>query len=141
MTIDLNKFIDLYFEECQTNVAMLQDCLRGLVESLDDEPGLALALRSAHSIKSASAAFGFDEISSLSQAIEDVLRQTERGVGALTAVNARLCLDASLVLCALLLRRRRGESADPRWVAGQIAALEACQATNSREAERTFLNR
>jgi two-component system chemotaxis sensor kinase CheA len=140
MTIDMSQFLSLYFEECQTNVFILQDSLHGLMVSREAVADLGLAVRAVHSIKSASAAFGFDELSDLSQAIEDVLRQVERGVSALTVAHVSQCLEASSVLCELLRRRSLGERADAQWAAGQIAALEACYAKSSRAVACNFMN-
>ncbi len=67
MAIDLERFRVMYFDEARANAR----CLRQAMET-GDETARVAAVRAAHSIKGSSGTFGFDELISLGQALEDL---------------------------------------------------------------------
>jgi two-component system, chemotaxis family, sensor histidine kinase and response regulator WspE len=126
MAIDLQQFLQLFFEESQANSLILQDGLRAFVEGSPSSATLDPVVRAVHSIKSASGAFGFEDVCAVAQAIENVLRQVEKGNATMTPARTGVCVDAAVVLAELLQLRQIGKCADEAWVANEVSALEAC---------------
>ncbi len=80
----MNKFKDLFCSEAEDQIAVLSSTLL-LIEKTPDDPTLYQTLmRSAHTIKGASATMGFTEMAALSHALEDVFHAGERGVMSFT---------------------------------------------------------
>jgi chemotaxis protein histidine kinase CheA len=70
--MDVGRFLDLYVSETQDHVRLLQRSLLS-VESDTDGVALGEAFRAAHTLKSLSAAMGFDGVARLAHELEDRL--------------------------------------------------------------------
>jgi two-component system, chemotaxis family, sensor kinase CheA len=70
--MDVRRFLDLYVSEAQEHVRLLH---RSLLRVESDTDGVALgeAFRAAHTLKSLSAAMGFDDVARLAHELEDRL--------------------------------------------------------------------
>lgn len=91
MAIDLERFRAMYFDEARANARCLREALKA-----GDEPARVAAVRAAHSIKGSSGAFGFDELITLCQALEDLFSAAP---GACAAAEEALTLLDELLDC------------------------------------------
>lgn len=121
MSVDLSKFLGLYFEESAELLQSVDQALR--VAELAD---WRQAARAVHSIKGSSGAFGFEEIVDLAQLLELVLRQQERQDVPMTAARLVWCGEAVDGLRVLLRRRQQGLSGDAAQIAAIGARLGVC---------------
>lgn len=121
MSVDLSKFLSLYFEETAEQLLSVDQALRA-VELADWRE----AARAAHSVKGSSGTFGFEEIADLAQQLELLLRQLERQEVPMTAVRQVWCEEAVDGLRLLLKQRQQGISGDAALTAAIGARLGAC---------------
>lgn len=90
MSIDLAEFHEIYFAECLENIDQLQDGLTLLTPETLHGVTMTRAYRAAHSIKGASAIFGFQGVADSAQALEIMLDQIRRGKRELNSDLAEL---------------------------------------------------
>jgi two-component system, chemotaxis family, sensor kinase CheA len=129
MTIDLGRYLQLYFEENEAYLRILdQQLVDAQTNLLPANEGMRVAIRAAHSIKGSSGAFGFDEVVKLAQVLELVLRQVERQGIWMGADQLALCRETVVVLRQLLVLRRQGRAADTAEVEILSGHLAECLA-------------
>ena len=89
MTLDRNKYKDLFCAEAEDQIATLSRVLLD-IEKEPSQAALHYAelMRSAHTIKGAAATMGYTEMAALAHAMEDVFHAAERGA---------ITLDSGLV--------------------------------------------
>ena len=88
MSIDIEQFHSVFFDESDEHLDDMEQLLMGLdVESPDPEE-LNSIFRAAHSIKGGSGIFGFDALMNLTHVMENLLDQ---------ARNNELCITADIV--------------------------------------------
>ncbi len=77
--IDLSQFHDLYIEESQRYILALNQGILDLEQNPDSEQTLEDIFRAAHTLKGMSATMGFETITSLAHALEDILQKVRIG--------------------------------------------------------------
>ncbi|TFG72722.1 MAG: hypothetical protein E4H27_02110, partial [Anaerolineales bacterium] len=77
--IDLSQFHDLYIEESQRYLLALNQGILDLERNSDSERTLEDIFRAAHTLKGMSATMGFETITTLAHALEDILQQVRIG--------------------------------------------------------------
>lgn len=76
----MNKFKDLFCGEAEDQIATLSNTLLLIEKTPEDATLYQTLMRSAHTIKGASATMGYSEMAALAHALEDVFHAGERGV-------------------------------------------------------------
>ena len=112
MKIDLDRFRDIFFQECEEHLATLESSLLALLETPDDLDLLNAVFRAAHSIKGSSATFGYERVSRFTHAMENLLDRMRGGLVPTTPQRVNLILEAVDMLRALLDAARTGETAE-----------------------------
>jgi two-component system chemotaxis sensor kinase CheA len=111
MEIDLKRFQDTFFEEAAEHLETIESGLLRLEETGDDVELLNTIFRAAHSIKGAAGSFGFNELASLTHALENVLDHLRSGRRASDPALTQLLLGASDTLAELVAATKKGEAA------------------------------
>lgn len=75
MSVDLTEFHEIYFAECLENLEALQVGVSQLRPADPDCKAMTRVYRAAHSIKGASAIFGFQKVSDTAHALQIMLEQ------------------------------------------------------------------
>lgn len=73
MVEDMKAYMDAYTSEVEEHLQSLNDSLLSLEKDPTDKEAINQIFRSAHTLKSSSAAMGFQKISDLAHSMEDVL--------------------------------------------------------------------
>jgi two-component system chemotaxis sensor kinase CheA len=124
MEIDLKRFQDTFFEEAAEHLETIESGLLRLEETGDDVELLNTIFRAAHSIKGAAGSFGFNELASLTHALENVLDHLRSGRRASDPALTQLLLSASDTLSELVTATKKGEAAGVP-IAELVHGLEA----------------
>ncbi len=124
MEIDLKRFQDTFFEEAAEHLETIESGLLRLEETGDELELLNTIFRAAHSIKGAAGSFGFNELGSLTHALENVLDQLRSGRRASDPALTQLLLGASDTLGEVVAATKKGEAAGIP-IAGLVHELEA----------------
>lgn len=123
MSIDLDQYLHLFFEEGFENLAALRESLAACESAGSLAEDLERAVRAVHSLKGACGPFGFDDIQMLSQGVEDLLRAALRGQLVLGAEHYRQCRIACDVLAQTLQQHQQHQCGDPAILARQVQVL------------------
>ncbi|WP_096084564.1 chemotaxis protein CheA [Agaribacterium haliotis] len=109
MTIDLEQFHQVFFEESVEGLDIMEAALMELdVDALDDETINAI-FRSAHSIKGGSATFGFSSIAEFTHVLETFLDQVRAGQRALSADDINILLRSVDCMREMLEQLKSGQ--------------------------------
>jgi two-component system chemotaxis sensor kinase CheA len=125
MVFDLSQFHAVFFDEAGEHLAIIGTCLEGLDPAREASAAIDEAYRCAHSIKGASATFGFDEMSGLGRALCELLQGVRQGQVLLDDAIITACRDAHGVLTAQLAARRSGATAADVAAGGIVDRLQA----------------
>lgn len=101
-TIELDAFLDTFFEEADEHVAALESSLLGLDTAPDDRELMNAAFRAAHSLKGGSSMFGLTNITRFTHEMETLFDQVRKGKYAWEPGLATLFLKSVDVLRDLL---------------------------------------
>ncbi len=123
---ELTQFHATFFEESREHVRTLEERLLELEHRPGDLELLNALFRAAHSIKGSSGVLGFEAISHLTHAMENVLDAMRETTLAVTAGLTSLLLEASDLLGACIAAAS-AKQADPD-IARVVAALDAVNA-------------
>src|SRR5690606_1906675 len=83
--MDVSQYLNVFMDECQEHLQSLNQSLLALEQDPDNMEILNQIFRAAHTLKGASATMGFNKMSNVTHAMEDVLsllRQNELKVNA-----------------------------------------------------------
>lgn len=92
MSVDLSKFLGLFFEESHADLERLEFSIDFCHKNSCCEKELAMAIRASHSIKGNSGAFGFEDVLRVMQSVENVLA---------TATQKKINIDSECFLTIL----------------------------------------
>ncbi len=123
MSIDLSRFNQSFFEECKEHVRLLEERLIELDSGHVDADLLGALFRAAHSIKGSSGLLGFDAITRLTHAMENVLDGLRNAALAPSPPLTTLLLEATDMLGRLVALAQDNEPAPD--VAPLCAKLDA----------------
>ena len=135
MAVDLDHLLATFLEEADEHLAELE---KGLLCVDENEPDLELLntiFRAAHSIKGGSGVFGFDAITRLTHALEQLLDKLRKGVLPATRERIDLLLRAADGLVSLIAAARSDPDApaeEPVALIGELA--EAAEAGDAAPA-------
>lgn len=117
MSIDLDQFKGIFFEESFENLDAMEAGLLELSEGEIDLETVNTIFRGAHSIKGGSAAFGFAVISSFTHVMEELLEQMRNGDREADSATVNILLKSVDVLRDLLNGfQEDGEADDSRAI-------------------------
>lgn len=119
----LDSFKDTFFAECEDLLEALTEGLRSMTEGATDSDTVNAVFRSAHSIKGAAGAFGFDELVSFAHAFETVLDEIRSGRLEPTPDTLRLLMRAGDVLADLVEAARTPGTQRPASADQILASL------------------
>jgi two-component system chemotaxis sensor kinase CheA len=123
VSIDLSRFNQSFFEECKEHVRLLEERLIELDSGHVDADLLGALFRAAHSIKGSSGLLGFDAITRLTHAMENVLDGLRNAALAPSPPLTTLLLEATDMLGRLVALAQDNEPAPD--VAPLCAKLDA----------------
>lgn len=115
MSIDMNQFHTVFFEESQEHLDEMEQLLLELDVTEPDAEMLNSIFRAAHSIKGGSGIFGFDALASVTHIMESLLDKIRQGKMVITREMVDLFLRSVDQLKEILLSYRNAESIN--WTA------------------------
>ena len=125
MSIDMEQFHAVFFDESQEHLDDMEQLLMELDLGDPDPEQLNSIFRAAHSIKGGSGIFGFDALTGLTHVMENLLDRARKGSMQLTVPVVDLFLQ-TVDLLKGILQAYRSDSALPEEAIGKgIQALEA----------------
>lgn len=127
MSIDMNQFVQVFFDETDEGLAAMEKLLLGLDMDDPDPEELNAIFRAAHSIKGGASTFGLTDIAQYTHTFESVLDRVRQGQIKLKTPIVDAFLDAKDILKSLLDKHRHGESVDQAAVTASQEKLKAIQ--------------
>ncbi len=123
MSLDLQQFHSIFFEESREHITELERLLLGMDPSAPDPETINAVFRAAHSLKGESAAIGFNEISRFSHTLESYLDLVRQGERLLDADATDRVLEAVDCIRMLVDSRETGNPPDDAFVVRVEAAI------------------
>ena len=108
MSVDLNQFLGVFYEESEEGLALVESTLLDIDLTSPDDEAIHAIFRAIHSLKGGSGTFGFKEITDLTHAEETLLDEIRSGLRPLTTELVNHLLQAVDVLRTLLTHKREG---------------------------------
>ena len=112
MSLDLSQFLQSFFEECMESLDSMENMLLGLEASSDKTDAINTIFRGAHSIKGASATFGFTDVASFTHIMETLLDMVREGTKTITHDDVDLLLTSVDCVRGMLTARQNNGTAD-----------------------------
>lgn len=123
MKIDMNQFLESFFDEADEHIENMEGALLQLESSPDDDELLNTVFRAAHSIKGASSTFGVHAVGEFTHVLESLLDRMRDGEIVVTSASTEVLLTSVDVLSGLLSAARDGAPA-PENTAEVLARLQ-----------------
>jgi len=121
---DLTQFYQVFFEEAGESLAGMEQLLLTIDADAPDDESLNAIFRCAHSIKGGAATFGFEELVTLTHAMETLLDRLRRHETPLSVRMVDVLLSCGDALRAMLARRQ-GTGEGPGDVHVLVEAVRA----------------
>ena len=112
MSIDMEQFHQVFFEESLEGLDVMESSLMELQEGEADDEVVSSIFRAAHSIKGGSATFGFTAVAEFTHVLETLLDEVRQGTRAITIEMIDLLLQSVDCLRDQMSALEQGESAD-----------------------------
>ncbi|MDX1756114.1 MAG: chemotaxis protein CheW [Marinobacter sp.] len=125
MSIDLNQFHTVFFEESQEHIDTMEQLLMAMDLDAPDPEDLNSVFRAAHSIKGGSGIFGFTALGQITHVMENLLDQLRNGQRQLSNQLVDHFLSVIDCLRRILDQYRSGEEVDWAEVESVAQGLEA----------------
>lgn len=109
----LGEFYQVFFEEAAENLDRFEQLLLELDPAAPADEAMNAIFRCAHSVKGGAATFGFDEMTSLTHAMETLLDRLRRHEQGCTPAMVDTLLQAGDLLRAMLAARQDGGASAP----------------------------
>lgn len=142
MGIDVNRFLAVFFEECEEGLRVLEAGLLELeAKGAGDRELVDRVFRAAHSIKGGSGSFGFSEITNFTHLLETLLDQIRDGKRQATPGLTATLLAGVDVLAVMVDSRRDGRAlseADSRAVIERLEAALEDEAVDEAVSEKQW---
>lgn len=137
MSVDLDQFKGIFFEESFENLDAMEAGLLELSEGEIDLETVNTIFRGAHSIKGGSAAFGFAVVSSFTHVMEELLDQMRNGEREADSASVNILLESVDVLRDLLNAFQDEGEADESRAIGLKQQLEEIRDGGAEKREET----
>jgi len=121
----MNEIREIFFQECEEQLAELESCLLRLKDGDTDPETVNAAFRAVHSIKGGAGAFGLDDLVAFSHVFETVLDCIRSNKLAASGELLNVMLKSADVLVDLTACSRDGGSVDEFRTSDLAAALSA----------------
>ncbi|MBD3586289.1 chemotaxis protein CheA [Salinimonas sp. HHU 13199] len=128
MSIDIEQFHSVFFEESQEHLDNMEQLLMALDVDVPDAEQLNSIFRAAHSIKGGSGIFGFDALGDVTHVMENLLDKARNGVFSMTVETVDLLLEIIDVLKQILEAYRDQSALPEQRINDAKARLEAALA-------------
>lgn len=128
MAIDISQFYQVFFEETKEHLQQIEQLLLELNVDQPDFEQLNAIFRAAHSIKGGSATFGFNDITSVTHVLENLLDRLRKKELDLQSSMVDVFLQAADVINIQLNCHIKGSPADTEIadaIVNQLRALSA----------------
>ncbi len=109
-SIDLNRFNQVFFEECGEHLAEMEQILIALGEREPDDEQLNAVFRAAHSIKGGAGIFGFQDMTIVTHLLESLLDRLRTHEMPFSTAMIDLFLEAGDVIAMQLAGHRDGSA-------------------------------
>lgn len=113
MSIDMNQFLQTFFEESFEGLEDMENGLLNMTAGSADVEQLNDIFRAAHSIKGGAGTFGLQSVTDLTHNLETLLDRMREGNFEVTTDAINLLLEAVDCLRSLLHAEQDGSEADP----------------------------
>jgi two-component system chemotaxis sensor kinase CheA len=123
--MDMNEIKEIFFQECEEQLAELESGLLALNDGETDPETVNAVFRAVHSIKGGAGAFGLDDLVGFAHVFETTLDCVRSGKINVSPELMKVMLRSADVLADLTAASRDGGSIDPSRSAGLVAELEA----------------
>ncbi len=130
MSIDMEQFHGVFFDESQEHLDEMEHQLMDLDLDDPDPEQLNSIFRAAHSIKGGSGIFGFDALTGVTHVMENLLDMARQGTLTLTTPVVDLFLQTVDTLKVILDNYRNDEDIDQAIVDDTVKQLEAVLAAD-----------
>ncbi|MFT7412870.1 MAG: two-component system chemotaxis sensor kinase CheA [Paraglaciecola sp.] len=125
MSIDMEQFHDMFFDESQEHLDSMEQQLMALDLISPDAEQLNSIFRAAHSIKGGSGIFGFDALTGLTHIMESLLDKARRGTADLNEAIVNVLLKTVDLLKTTLETYRNKKEVDQQSIDKGIDCLES----------------
>jgi len=112
MSVDLDQFKGIFFEESFENLEAMESGLLELSEGEVDLETVNTIFRGAHSIKGGGAAFGYVLVSSFTHVMEELLDQMRNGKREADTISVNILLESVDVIKGMLEAYQEDEEPD-----------------------------
>tara|TARA_R110002012_G_scaffold146409_1_gene304668 strand:- start:5699 stop:7687 length:1989 start_codon:yes stop_codon:yes gene_type:complete len=136
MSIDMEQFHGVFFDESQEHLADMEQQLMDLDLSEPDPEQLNSIFRAAHSIKGGSGIFGFDALTGLTHIMENLLDRARNKTIEMTMPIVDLLLETTDLLKLTLDSYRNQEPIEQEGIDAGIEKLNALM--SSLEVDQSF---
>ncbi|MDF2177095.1 chemotaxis protein CheW [Aliiglaciecola sp. CAU 1673] len=125
MSIDMEQFRGVFFEESQEHLAEMEHLLMDLDPEAPDPEQLNSIFRAAHSIKGGSGIFGFDALTGLTHVMENLLDKARKGEMPMSVAIVDRLLSTTDILKSILASYSSNTEIDWASIEQGTQALEA----------------
>ena len=125
MSVDLEQFKEMFYEESFENLTAMESGLLELSEGGTDLEVVNTIFRSAHSIKGGSATFGFTSVAAFTHVMESLLDEMREGKRQAESNIVDILLESVDVLQSMLSSLQEGEEPDDERANALREKLEA----------------
>lgn len=131
MSIDMEQFHGVFFDESQEHLDSMEQQLMELDLNHPDAEQLNSIFRAAHSIKGGSGIFGFDALTGLTHIMENLLDKARQGTTQLNEAMVNVLLETVDLLKKTLDTYKNKEEVDQQSIDAGIQTLELVLADES----------
>lgn len=131
MSIDIEQFHSVFFEESEEHLDDMEQLLMGLDVDSPDPEALNSIFRAAHSIKGGSGIFGFDALMNLTHVMENLLDKARNAELNVTTDIVNVLLETLDVLKATLDAYRHQTQVPEGDIAKRMVVLNAAIDSNA----------
>lgn len=131
MSIDIEQFHSVFFEESEEHLDDMEQLLMGLDVDSPDPEALNSIFRAAHSIKGGSGIFGFDALMNLTHVMENLLDKARNAELNVTTDIVNVLLETLDVLKATLEAYRHQTQVPEGDIAKRMVVLNAAIDSNA----------
>jgi two-component system chemotaxis sensor kinase CheA len=125
MTVDMNQFFQVFFEEAEELLAEMEKLLLAIDVDAPDNEDLNAVFRTAHSIKGGASTFGLVDLTEVTHVLESLLDKLRNGEIVLKREHVDAFLSAKDVLKMQLDGHRHGSPVDQNAVADARMMLQS----------------
>jgi len=125
MSIDMEQFHGVFFDESQEHLDSMEQQLMALDLISPDAEQLNSIFRAAHSIKGGSGIFGFDALTGLTHIMENLLDKARQGTTELNEAIVNVLLETVDLLKTTLETYRNKKEVDQQSIDKGIECLES----------------